>query len=145
MLVLDGYQVLALADAWMRTTLLPALPAGARVVIASREAPLPSWRGELGPLLRTVALGNLAPAAAEALLRRAGVPADQSLAVNRVRPRPPAVADARRVGDRRAPGPRVRARRRPQVVDALARLYLDGLDPDTRRALDAASVTRRTT
>ncbi len=144
-LVLDGYEVLALADAWIRMTLLPALPAGARVAIASRETPLPSWRGELGPLLRSVALGNLAPADAETLLRRAGVPADQSLAVNAFAHGHPLALMLAASAIAERPDLSFERAAVPTVVDALARLYLDGLDPDTRRALDAASVTRRTT
>jgi hypothetical protein len=42
-----------------------------------------AWRADLGPLLRTVTLGPLPPAAAEALLRRSGVAAERAPRVNR--------------------------------------------------------------
>ena len=145
LLTLDAYHVLGLLDTWVRMTLLPALPATARVVIASREPPLAVWRGELGPLLRTLALGPLLPAAAEALLRSAGVPAEHAPAVNRFAHGHPLSLQLAASALAERPGLALEQAALPTVVDALARLYLDGLDPATRRALDTASVTRRTT
>ena len=99
-LVLDGFEVLTLADAWIRLTLLPALPATARIAIGSRE---PRARG-VGQRARTAAARHRARqpgagrrrGAAAALGRpRAAGAGDQLL-----RPRPPARAAARRVGAR---------------------------------------------
>jgi hypothetical protein len=133
-LAIDGYEKLGLIDSWLRLSFLPTLPATARLVIASRGAPLPAWHAELGPLLKTLPLGPLEPPAAEALLRRAGKSPDEARAINRFahgHPLSLILAGA---------SPAL-----PTVVDTLARLYLDGLDPATRRALDAASLARRTT
>ncbi len=130
LLIVDGFHSLGLLDSWMRTTFLPELPAGARIVIASREAPMAAWATDFGPLLHTIALGPLAPAAAEELLRRSG--ADVSF--NRF-------AHGHPLSLVLAAG----APALPSVVDTLAQLYLEGLDADTRRALEAASVTRRVT
>ena len=141
-LVLDGFHGLPLLDMWLRMTFLPRLPASARAVIASREPPMAAWSADFGPLLRTLALGPLPPAAAEALLRRAGVPAAQARAVNRfAHGHPLSLVLAAAALDER-PG---RALAQTGVADTLARVYLEGLDADTRRALDAASVTRRVT
>ena len=131
-LVLDGFHGLPLLDVWLRMTFLPQLPAGSRVVITSREPPMAAWAADFGPLLRIVALGPLAPLAAEELLRRNGV--DEPGAVNRF-------AHGHPLSLILAAG----APAMPAVFDTLAGLYLDGLDPATRRALDAASVTRRVT
>jgi hypothetical protein len=144
-LILDGYEVLTLADAWVRLTLLPALPATARIAIGSRDRPSTAWSGALGPLLRGVALGTLAPPAAEALLRRSGVPAREARAINCFAHGHPLALLLAASAHAERPGLALEHAALPTVVDALARLYLDGLDPDTRRALDAASVTRRTT
>ena len=125
---IDGQQHLNLLDAWLRLE----LPSEARLLIASREPPAPAWHAAFGPLLRTLALGPLEPAAAEALARRAG--ASDPREINRfAHGHPLSLLLA-------AATPAL-----PAVADQLATLYLDGLGPPTRRALDAASVTRRTT
>jgi hypothetical protein len=143
-LVVDHAERLRLIDGWLRVTFLPALPAHARVVIATRDAPGAVWRSSFGELLRTLPLGPLSPADAHAVLLRAGLDDDQAEWVNRfvrghplslqlaasaVRERPDAPADAVL----------------PTVAQELAELYLDGLEPATREALDAASVLRRIT
>ena len=143
-LVIDTAERLRLIDAWLRLELLPSLPAHARVVIATRDAPGAVWRASFGGLLRTVPLGPLAPAAAAEVLRRAGLDEQQAAWVNRftrghplslqlaasaIRARPDAPEDAIL----------------PTVVQELAGLYLDGLDPATREALDATCVLRRIT
>ena len=141
---IDTAERLRLVDAWLRQELLLSLPAHARVVIATRDAPGAVWRSSFGELLSTVPLGPLAPADAAAVLRRAGLDEDQAAWVNRfvhghplslqlaasaLRERPDAAEDAML----------------PTVVQELAGLYLDGLDPSTREALDATSVVRRVT
>jgi hypothetical protein len=142
---LDAFEVLGLLDSWVRLTLLPALPATTRLVITSREAPMAAWRADLGPLLRTVTLGPLPPAAAEALLRRSGVAAERAPRVNRYAHGHPLslMLAASALAER--PDLPLADMPAPTAVEALARVYLDGLDDATRRALDAASVTRRTT
>src|SRR5918998_1377171 len=120
-----GFHGLPLLDMWLRMTFLPQLPAGARVVISSREPPMAAWAADFGPLLRTMALGPLAPAAAEEVLRRNGVSPDRAAALNRF-------AHGHPLSLILAAG----APALPAVVDTLAGLYLDGLDAATRRALD---------
>ncbi|HEX6695399.1 MAG TPA: AAA family ATPase, partial [Solirubrobacteraceae bacterium] len=141
---IDTAERLRLVDAWLRLELLPSLPARARVVIATRDAPGAAWRSSFGEVLSTVLLAPLAPADAAEVLRRAGLDEDQAAWVNRfvhghalslqlaasaLRERPHAAEDAVL----------------PTVVQELAALYLDGLDPSTRDALDATSVLRRVT
>jgi len=143
-LVVDTAERLRLIDGWLRGTFVPALPAHARVVLATRDAPGTAWRGSFGALLRTIPLGPLAPADAAEVLHRAGLDEAQAAWVNRftrghplslqlaasaVRARPHAPEDAIL----------------PDVVQELAALYLDGLDPATREALDATAVLRRVT
>jgi hypothetical protein len=143
-LVVDTAERLRLIDGWLRGEFLPALPAHVRVVLATRDAPGAAWRSSFGPLLRTVPLGPLAPADAAEVLLRAGLDEEQAawvngftrghplslqLAASAIRARPDAGEDAIL----------------PTVVQELAALYLDGLDPATRELLDATSVLRRVT
>jgi hypothetical protein len=140
-LAVDTYERLGLIDGWLSATLVPALPANVRVLLVGREPPSGGWVRRYGDLLGTLPVHNLAPADAEAVLRRAGV----DPAVNRIaRGHPLALqlaATAR--PDRSAAPPEDGAV--DAIVEQLGRVYLDQLDAPTRRALAAASVTRRTT
>jgi DNA-binding response OmpR family regulator len=144
-LLVDGYELLYPLDLWLCRTFLPELPAHVRVVLAGRETPAKNWRTTYGPALRIVELGNLAPDDAVALLRADGVDARTATRINGVthghllslelaagalRDRPALALESIAVGT---------------VGEELTRIYLDGLDRDTRRALDAAALTRRTT
>ena len=50
-------------DEWVRTWLLPRLPATALTVVAGRQLPGPAWRADAAwrELLRVVSLRNLGP------------------------------------------------------------------------------------
>ena len=143
-LVVDTAERLRLLDGWLRLTFLPSLPAHARVVIATRDAPGAVWRSSFGELLRTLPLGPLAPADAAEVLRRAGLDEDQAAWVNRfVRGHPLSLQLAASAIRERPDAPEDAVL--PTVVQELAALYLDGLDAATREALDATSVLRRVT
>jgi hypothetical protein len=144
LLTIDAHERLRLLDAWLRQELVPGLPANVRIVIASRDGPA-AWRRELGELLRVVRVGNLTDEAALELLGRNGLapetaarvaplahghPLSLQLAAGALAERPTLAAEDAIVGS---------------MVEELAGLYVDRLDPTTRRALDAASVVRRTT
>jgi hypothetical protein len=143
-LTIDAHERLRLLDAWLRQELVPGLPENVRVVIAGRDGPA-AWRRDLGELLRVVRLGNLTDEAALEVLERNGVapstagrvaplahghPLSLQLAVGALAERPTLAAEDAVTG---------------ALVEELAGLYVDGLEPVTRRALDAASVVRRTT
>jgi hypothetical protein len=143
-LMLDTAERLRLLDDWLRLTFLPSLPAHARVVIATRDAPGAVWRSSFGESLRTVPLGPLAPADAAEVLHRAGLDDDQAAWVNRfVRGHPLSLQLAASAIRERPDAPEDAVL--PTVVQELAALYLDGLDAATREALDATSVLRRVT
>ena len=143
-LVVDTAERLRLLDGWLRLTFLPSLPAHARVVFATRDAPGAVWRSSFGELLRTVPLGPLAPADAAEVLRRAGLDEDQAAWVNRfVRGHPLSLQLAASAIRERPDAPEDAVL--PTVVQELAALYLDGLDAATREALDATCVLRRVT
>lgn len=74
LLVLDSYELIAAIGASLRSTILPALPASTRVLIASRSAPEPGWAQDgWEALTLSLALGRFDDADARALLRRHGV------------------------------------------------------------------------
>jgi Transcriptional regulatory protein, C terminal len=144
LLMIDTHEQLRLLDTWLRQSFVPALPENARLLLAGRDAPS-AWQRDLGDLLRTIRLGNLSDEAASTLLRRSGVDTAVAQRVARVaRGHPLSLQLAAGALAERPELPAEDAVLGP-MVEELARLYIDGLDPMTRRALDAAAVVRRTT
>jgi energy-coupling factor transporter ATP-binding protein EcfA2 len=74
-LLFDAYERLAPLDDWVRTRLLPSLPATALTVVAGRTPPGPAWRADPAwrELLRVVSLRNLSPQESRQYLRACGV------------------------------------------------------------------------
>jgi hypothetical protein len=74
-LMIDAYERLGAVDDWVRTWLLPRLPATALTVVAGRELPGPAWRADPAwrDLLRVVSLRNLAPEESRSYLQACGV------------------------------------------------------------------------
>ncbi|HEX5782737.1 MAG TPA: hypothetical protein VFX80_12490, partial [Solirubrobacteraceae bacterium] len=74
-LLIDAYERLDAIDGWVRSRLLPRLPATALTVVAGRRPPGPAWRADSAwrELLRVVALRNLSPDAGRSYLRACGV------------------------------------------------------------------------
>jgi hypothetical protein len=143
-LIVDTVERLRLLDSWLRLDFLPSLPEHARVVLATRDAPGAAWRSSFGELMRAVALGPLPPADAAEVLRRAGLDETQAEWVNRfVRGHPLSLQLAASAIQERPDAPEDAVL--PTVVQELAALYLDGLEPATREALDATCVLRRVT
>ncbi|KIF75401.1 hypothetical protein QR77_18850 [Streptomyces sp. 150FB] len=75
-LLVDGFERCDAVAEWFRQDFLPRLPSDGVVVVASRRAPEPGWRTDLGwgKEVRTVGLRNLSPEDAVALLDGRGVP-----------------------------------------------------------------------
>jgi replication-associated recombination protein RarA len=73
--LVDTYERLGLLDDWVRTRLLPRLPATALTVIAGRGPPGPAWRIDPAwrELLRVVSLRNLSPQESRQYLHACGV------------------------------------------------------------------------
>lgn len=147
---LDSYEVFRLLDAWMRRELLPLLPRNVSLVLAGRDRPLAAWFLESGShgLPRSVALQPLREADALTLLEREGISSRLAHRINRFAGGHPlalrlaaAAAPALDSDDVETASPPSHG-----IVEELTRTYLaDVGDPLTRRALEAASVLRRTT
>ncbi|GAB3304692.1 ATP-binding protein [Geodermatophilus aquaeductus] len=143
-LLLDQYEHFLLLDSWLRRTLVPALPAGTALVMAGRGRPVPGWLAVPG--FSSVLLGPLADVDARALLAGRGVPADEAARLNRIARGHPLALVLASAGVAENPQLGLEDAAMSRVVEELARLYREDVDdPLTRRALDAASVVRRTT
>jgi DNA-binding response OmpR family regulator len=144
-LVLDTYELARLLDPWLRQAFVPALSDKIRIVLSGREPPMTGWPTALGSLFRGLALENLDRDEAEDLLKRAGVEdadADRIYRLARGHPLSLRLA-ASALAER--PEVSLEAVTVKAIVEGLTELYLGGLDPTTRLALDAASVVRRPT
>jgi hypothetical protein len=75
----DTYERLSPLDDWLRTRLLPRLPATALTVVAGRTPPDSSWRADPAwrDLLRVVSLRNLTPEESRQYLQACGVDPDR--------------------------------------------------------------------
>ena len=146
-LLVDTFERLAPLEGWLRTELLPRLPATALTVIAGRSAPDAAWRSDHAwtDLLRVISLRNLLPAESRDLLARLGVEPSQQEAIVRVTHGHPLglsmLADVvLRGGDPTAdPLP-------PDLVRDLLNRFVDLAPSDEhRRALEVCALARVTT
>jgi DNA-binding winged helix-turn-helix (wHTH) protein len=74
--MVDDVDTWRLAASWLRTDLLPALPASARFVLAGTVPPPPAWSIEYGQYFLDIRLGALARAESDAAVAAAGLSAD---------------------------------------------------------------------
>jgi AAA domain len=146
-IALDTYERLRLTDRWVREELVPALPAGAKLVLAGRDAPLPAWSlsASTPELFAQLSLGRLADADAVAFLRGAGLTDDAAQRLGRLSRGHPLTLRLAAAAALAQPELDIDEQAAPAVFEALTRLYVTDLPASTRRALDAASVVRRVT
>ncbi len=143
-LLVDSYELIRAIDAWFARTFVPALAGHVRVVLAGRDAPTRDW-GAYGSLLDSLPIGNLLHEDAVALLRCNGVDDHTARRVNALCHGHALSLQLAAWALRDRPGAALEAIAAGAVGEELARLYLDGLDQPTRRALHAAALVRRTT
>jgi hypothetical protein len=146
-LLVDSYEALASLDDWMRTRLLPRLPATALTVIAGRTAPAAAWREDPAwhDLLRVVTLRNLDPDDARGYLDAHGVPAalqDRLLQVSHGHPLALSLlAELAARGDAAPLDPLT-----ADLVGVLLRRFVDTIPSGPqRRALEVCALARVTT
>jgi hypothetical protein len=143
-LTLDHYEVFRLMDTWLRQVLVPALPEGVSLVISGRERPVAGWFALEG--FRTLPLGPLEDADAEALLEHGGVSPDEAQRLNRIARGHPLALTLASAGVSEHPELALEDAALTRVVEELSRLYLEDVDDElARRALEAACVVRRAT
>jgi hypothetical protein len=144
-LIVDGAELLYPLDAWMCRSFVPELPGHVRVVLGGRFSPAEPWRATFGPALRAIELANLGPDDAIALLRATDVDPRTATRINSVARGHPLSLELAAGALRDRPSLALESIAVGTVGEELTRIYLDGLEPATRRALDAAALTRRTT
>jgi class 3 adenylate cyclase len=147
-LAFDNYEVFRLADAWIRQTLVPALPANARLVLAGRQPPASAWSTapEWAGLFCSITLRALRDPEAGELLRRIGVPLTTAQRINRFAHGHPLALKLAATTFERRDQPDLDSPAAQGVIEELVSRYLGDIDdPRTREALNAASVVRRTT
>ncbi|GAA4788520.1 ATP-binding protein [Actinomycetospora chlora] len=147
----DTYEVLGLLDAWLRVTLLPALPSSVTTVLVGRDRPAtawhtaPGWAGHVAELR----LGPLAPEDAHALLRSRGLDEATACRADEFARGHPLALELAAAAARNGAGDGVDAvspaTAGGPVPHGLLATFVDSLAPDTAVALEAASTTRRIT
>lgn len=147
-LALDTYEVFRMMDTWLRRVFVPTLPQNMRVLLCGREAPVaawlisPGWQG----FFRSVRLGPLPEAEAVELLAKVGICAEDALRINAFAHGHPLALKLAAAAVVERPDVRFREIASQHVIAELTHLYLDDVpDDQTRQALIAASVLRRTT
>lgn len=144
-LVLDTYELLRMLDTWLQQTFVPGLPDNVRIVLAGRDPPMTGWPIGLGELFRSLPIGNLPRDDAEAVLRQAGVDRADAGRINQIARGHPLSLRLAASALAERPDVSIDAMTVKAIVEELTDLYLAGLDPLTRQALDAAAVIRRPT
>jgi energy-coupling factor transporter ATP-binding protein EcfA2 len=145
--VLDTYERLGPLDDWVRTGLLPRLPATALTVVAARAAPGSAWCADPAwrELLRVVSLRNLSPEESRQYLHACGVdPARHDQLVELAHGHPlglSLLADVVVRGGEAAADPVA-----PDLVGTLLRRFVEIVPSGQhRRALEVCALARVTT
>ena len=143
----DTYERLSPLDDWIRTGLLPRLPATALTVVAGRAAPGSAWRADPAwrELLRVVSLRNLRPEESRQYLHACGVdPACHDQLVELAHGHPlglSLLADVVLRGGEAAADPLT-----PDLVGTLLQRFVDIVPSGQhRRALEVCALARATT
>jgi hypothetical protein len=135
-------------EARLRERMLPELPDGTLIAVASRRPPSPAWRSDLSwqALLRTLPLRNLTPAESRALLTTRGIPKPLHVDLQRLTHGHPLALALAMEWFERTGRPARDLIDTPDVVAALlTRLLEEAPDERHRRALEVAAVARTLT
>ena len=147
-LVLDTYERFWLMDTFIRRELCPALGTNVVLILAGRNAPVSAWVSspEWAERFRSIVLGPLTERESLSYLHGRGLDDASARRINAItRGHPLALSVAAGLGTG-THGRRLEDVAVGAVVDHLTGEYLaDATDPQTREALEAASVLRRAT
>jgi AAA ATPase domain len=148
LLAVDTFEQCAVLQGWLRQEFLPRLPADAVTVLAGREPPEAAWRFDPGwqDLLRVVAVRNLPPADAAALLAARGVPDSAHAELLAFAGGHPLALCLLAELVQRGEEPNLRERGTPDVVRTLLERFVDEApSPRHRAALEVCAHARVTT
>ena len=145
-LALDGYESFGLMDSWLRQTFLPSLPDNVVTILSGRDAPrhgwltTPGWSG----VVATIDLRPLPHSDAMLMLRGHGLSELEAARTNRFTCGHPLAIELAAAAVTADPGLAEPTGRPPSVVTLqLLDAVCAALEPETREALEAASVVRR--
>lgn len=147
-IVIDEYERFVVVDAFVRNELLPALPSATTTVLVGRNPPNRAWRTSPGwrSLIAELALGPLTDTdSARLVARRLGHDAELVDRACRFGRGHPLALELAAEAIARRPELSLRGGPPPEVVEELVEVFVDELDPDVRRAIDAGSLVRRLT
>jgi len=147
LLVIDSYESFRLLDSWLRQVFLPSLGDNVRTILSSREPPRPAWRitPAWSGLFDSMLLETFSPDAALEYLTSKGVPQHSARELNRVaRGHPMALSMGLALY---FAGGQVRgsAATRHQVLEHMAKLFLEDADASTAQIVQAACLIRTAT
>ena len=146
--VIDEYERFVVVDAFVRNELLPALPSATTTVLVGRNPPNRAWRTSPGwrALIAELALGPLTDTAAARLVeRRLGTDAALVARACRFGRGHPLALELAAEAIARRPEMALRGGPPPEVVEELVEVFVEELDVEVRRAVDAGSLVRRLT
>lgn len=146
--LLDNYETFRLMDTWLRQELAPRLAHRQRLVISGREAPVAAWftAPELAGAVRDIPLGPLETDAALTLLAGLGLEGERARALAGIAHGHPLALRLGSAALAGRPDLSMRDVEGDRLLEQLAQIFLaDVPDPLTRKALEAASVVRRST
>lgn len=149
LLALDNYDAFRLLDVWLRQVFLPTLPDRVRVLMFGRQRPSAGWYATpgWGHRLQAVAMTPLNANDAISVLTQLGLgPEEAALIARSTHGHPLALKLAAASVRNEPPGYCFSEAPIQQAVDELTHVFLaDVSDPVTRRVLEGAAVTRRST
>lgn len=148
-LAFDTYEVFRLLDTWLRQVFVPALPANVRVLFFGRQRPLAAWQATpgWGWLLRSVPVKPLSEPEAAELLSALGVRSEAATMIaHATHGHPLALKLAAAAVREEPPGQWLPRAPLQHALEELTRIFLEDVgDATTRRVLEGAAITRRTT
>lgn len=147
-LMLDTYEVFRLMDTWLRQVFVPALRDNVRVLFFGRERPFVAWHALPGSaqVLQSIALAPLDEGDAIELLARLGTRGEDAVRLSRFTCGHPLALRLAAAACQDRPGLALEQVPLQNALDELTNMFLaDVGDAGTRRILEGASVTRRTT
>ncbi|MET1026733.1 MAG: AAA family ATPase, partial [Dongiaceae bacterium] len=147
-LLFDEFHLFRLLDVWLCQSFIPALTDNLRIALFSRQPPAPHWQTAPGwqGLFAGLRLDTLPDAAAEALLRRAGIGEEDARRINAAGRGHPLALRLAAMATLERPGLDLTDTAISGIIARLADHTLAEIaDPAMRCAIEAAAILRRVT
>ena len=140
---LDHYEVFRLLDTWIRQRMVPSLPDGVSLLIASREEPHPAWSRLPAGTFEMMRPNPLTPEESLELLEQMGIEEDIATSISKFAGGHPLTLVLGALASKERPPDQIRQVTMGRLLDQFTNAYVDDLDDETRTYLEAAAVARR--